>query len=81
MQTYSRILIIKHGAFGDLVQALGALQDIRLAYPQAHITLLTSPQFGSLLARCPHVDGLLFGSYQVYYAYTPCYVRSRLNVS
>lgn len=55
----SRLLVIKHGAFGDLVQALGALHDIRLAYPDAQITLLTSPQFASLMQRCPDIDNCI----------------------
>lgn len=53
------VLVIKHGAFGDLVQADGALRDIRAFHPDAHITLLTAPGFRSLMSRCPHVDRVL----------------------
>lgn len=53
------VLIIKHGAFGDLVQADGLLRDIRVHHPGAHITLLTSPAFRRLMSRCPHVDSVL----------------------
>lgn len=53
------ILIIKHGAFGDLVQADGLLRDIRAHHAHAHITLLTSPAFRRLMSRCPHVDDVL----------------------
>lgn len=56
------ILVIKHGAFGDLIQADGALRDIRAAHPKARITLLTTPPFQRLMERCPHVDDLLIDS-------------------
>ncbi|MBC7102884.1 MAG: glycosyltransferase family 9 protein [Parvibaculum sp.] len=51
-----RILVIKHGAFGDVIQAEGALRDIRENHPQAFIAVLTMPAYRAILARCPHVD-------------------------
>lgn len=54
-----KILVIRHGAFGDIVQADGALRDIRAHHPQAEIVLLTTPPFRKLLERCPHVDRLM----------------------
>lgn len=54
-----RILVIKHGAFGDLVQADGVLRDIRAFHAGADITLLTAPAFRKLMSRCPHVDHVL----------------------
>lgn len=60
MQTApEKILVIRHGAFGDIVQADGALRDIRAHHPGAEIVLLTTPPFRKLLERCPHVDRLL----------------------
>ncbi|ROH85482.1 lipopolysaccharide heptosyltransferase family protein [Pseudomethylobacillus aquaticus] len=56
---HQRLLVIKHGALGDLLQADGVLRDLRAHYPQAHITLLTTPGFAGLMARCPHVDAVL----------------------
>ncbi|MFN3986156.1 MAG: glycosyltransferase family 9 protein [Rhodocyclaceae bacterium] len=58
-QQADKILVIKHGAFGDLVQADGALRDIRAAFPNAEIVLLTTPPFRRLMSRCPHVDRIL----------------------
>lgn len=55
MQT---LLIIKHGAFGDLIQAMGVLQDIRQHFSGTHITLLTAPAYASLLEGCPYVDAV-----------------------
>lgn len=54
-----RILVIKHGAFGDLVQIDGALRDIRAGHPDAEIVLLTTPPFRKLMSRCPHIDRIL----------------------
>ena len=36
------ILIIKHGAFGDFIQSVGAFRAIRRHHPEANITLLTT---------------------------------------
>jgi len=54
-----KILIIKHGAFGDIVQADGVIRDIRAHHPQARITLLTTPPFRKLMDRCPHIDQII----------------------
>jgi len=42
-------LVIKHGALGDLINAMGAFAAIRYNHPQAHITLLTSPAYRHLM--------------------------------
>jgi ADP-heptose:LPS heptosyltransferase len=42
------ILIIKHGAFGDMVAATGAFATIRRNHSQDHLTLLTGPRFKEL---------------------------------
>lgn len=57
-----KVLVIKHGAFGDLIQADGALRDIRAGYPDAEIVLLTTPPYRRLMDRCPHVDRILLDS-------------------
>lgn len=54
-----KILIIKHGAFGDVIQADGALRDIRAFHPHADITLLTAPTYRGLMSRCPHIDHVM----------------------
>lgn len=51
-----RILVIKHGALGDLVQALGPMAAIRAHHPDARITLLTTPAFRDFLEPCPFCD-------------------------
>ena len=42
---FKNILIIKHGALGDLIQITGSLKSIRLKYPNSKITLLTDKKF------------------------------------
>ena len=44
----TKILVIKHGALGDFVQACGPFQAIRNYHEDAHITLLTTARFTSL---------------------------------
>lgn len=40
-----RVLVLKFGALGDLVQAFAAFAQIRAAHPGAEITLLTTPPY------------------------------------
>lgn len=40
-----KILIIKHGALGDFIQALGFMRAIQALHPQARFTLLTMAPF------------------------------------
>jgi ADP-heptose:LPS heptosyltransferase len=51
-----RILIIKLGALGDVVQALGAVTAIRRHHAGAHITALTTPLFAPIFSACPDVN-------------------------
>lgn len=51
-----RILVIKHGALGDIVQAFRAFAAIRRAHAGAEITLLTTAPFRALLQPSPWFD-------------------------
>ena len=55
----SNILIIKHGSLGDLIQANGAIEDIKKSNPKSHIVLLTSLHYFDLMNKCPYVDEVL----------------------
>ena len=59
MKNKENILIIKHGAFGDLIQADGIFKSIRYKHKNAKITLLTSKNFINLMTMCPYVDNIL----------------------
>lgn len=52
----NHILIIKHGALGDMVLATAAFAAIRAHHPQAHITLLTTRPYAELFAASPYFD-------------------------
>ena len=51
-----RVLVIRHGALGDLVQSMGPFEAIRAHHPGAQITLLTAPAFAMFMRNCPWFD-------------------------
>ncbi|MCR9219373.1 MAG: glycosyltransferase family 9 protein [Alphaproteobacteria bacterium] len=51
-----RVLVVKLGALGDFVLALGPMQAIRRAHPKAEITLLTTAPYAALGERCGWFD-------------------------
>ena len=53
------VLVIRHGAFGDLLQADGALRDLREHHRDRRIVLLASSPYTRLMARCPYVDEVI----------------------
>ncbi|MBI1778200.1 MAG: glycosyltransferase family 9 protein [Proteobacteria bacterium] len=44
----ARVLVIKHGALGDFVQALGPMAAIRTQHKGAHVVLMTTPGLAPL---------------------------------
>lgn len=52
----TRVLVIKLGALGDIVQALGPAAAIRTHHASARIVLLTASPFAKFLARAPYFD-------------------------
>ncbi len=59
----SNMLVIKHGALGDFVLAMGPFAAIRRHHPEAAITLLTTAPFGELAEASGyfHLMGSLLG--------------------
>src|SRR5690606_27850998 len=51
-----KILVIKLGALGDFVQALGPVAAIRRHHPHAHITLMTTKPFLELAQASGYFD-------------------------
>lgn len=51
-----QILVIKLGALGDFVLAMGPFRAIRDHHPDAHITLLTTPAFVAMGKACGYFD-------------------------
>ena len=55
----SNVLIIKHGSLGDLIQANGAIKDIKNNYKDSKVLLLTSKPYLDLMTNCPYIDGVI----------------------
>ena len=55
----SNILIIKHGSLGDLIQANGAIQDIKNSNKNSKVLLLTSRPYLEFMSGCPYLDGVI----------------------
>jgi ADP-heptose:LPS heptosyltransferase len=60
MVSGNRILIIKLGALGDVVLATPQLRAIVAAYPEAEVTLLTSPDCAALVQGLPGLEVVAF---------------------
>ncbi len=54
-----KILVIRHGALGDIILCMKPFQDIRATYPDAYITLLTAPAFAGLARKMPWFDEII----------------------
>ena len=55
----SNILIIKHGSLGDLIQANGAIKDIKNFYKNRKVFLLTAQPYSIFMSECPYLDGVI----------------------
>jgi len=55
----AQILVIKHGAFGDVVQGFDAFCSLRTSFPDAKITLLTTAPYAKLLGAGGWFDEIL----------------------
>jgi ADP-heptose:LPS heptosyltransferase len=54
----ARVLVIKLGALGDFIQAMGPFAAIRAHHAGAHITLLTTKPFEAMALACPWFDAV-----------------------
>lgn len=54
----AEILVIKHGALGDMVLALGAFAAIRAHHPDDRLTLLTTPAYAPLVEPSGWFDAI-----------------------
>ncbi|UMM64273.1 glycosyltransferase family 9 protein [Aristophania vespae] len=53
------ILVIKHGALGDVFQAFSAFDAIRAAYPHGRLSVLTSTPYAPLLRASPWFETVI----------------------
>lgn len=54
-----RVLVIKHGALGDMVQGFDAFAGLRAGHMNAHIALLTTSAFAGLASAMPWFDEVI----------------------
>ncbi len=55
----SNVLIIKHGSLGDLIQANGAMEDIKNTFKDSKVFLLTTGPYIDLMSHCPYLDSVI----------------------
>jgi len=81
----SNILIIKHGSLGDLIQANGAIKDIKEFYKNRKVFLLTSQQYSIFMSECPYIDGVLIDKrlprWNLFFLYNLKKLLSKYNFS
>ena len=58
-EAMGKILIIKHGALGDLVLALGTMQVVKREHPEDEVWLLTTPGLVSLARQSGIFTGII----------------------
>ena len=81
----SNILIIKHGSLGDLIQANGAIKDIKEYYGNRKVFLLTSASYSIFMSECPYIDGVIIDKklprWNLFFLYNLKKLLSKYNFS
>lgn len=54
-----KILVIKLGAFGDIVLITPALRALRQHFPEAQIEVVVKKEYKDVLQNCPYLDNLI----------------------
>lgn len=67
MNQINKVLVIKHGALGDMINAMGAFSSIRSYHSQAHITLITSKPYEAMAKKTGFFDSILLDSRDRFY--------------
>jgi len=55
-----RMLVMRYRFIGDTLLTVPFLRNLRAAFPQAQIDILTAPNSGELLEPCPYVNKVLY---------------------
>lgn len=56
---HNKVLVIKLGALGDFIQALGPMKSIKQHHGKAHITILTTQPFKAFAEKCGYFDEII----------------------
>lgn len=67
MRHMKNIVIIKHGALGDMINAMGAFSAIRSYHQDAHVTLVTSKAYADLAQKTGFFDTVVLDSRDRFY--------------
>ncbi len=62
-----KILVIKHGALGDIIQAMDAFASLRAAHADAHLAILTTRPFARWLQASPYFDSVIIDDRAPFY--------------
>ena len=54
-----RILVIRMSSLGDIILTAPVLRNLRLRWPDAHITILVKPQFSGAAEKSPFISDVL----------------------
>ncbi|MHA1539352.1 MAG: glycosyltransferase family 9 protein [Alphaproteobacteria bacterium] len=74
-----KILVIKLGALGDFIQAIGAFASIRKQHPKAEITLLTTPPFVDLAQKTGFFDAVWVDKREKFYTFDWLKLRQKIK--
>ncbi len=58
-RTIRSILLTRLDGLGDMVLFSSFVREVRMLWPEAHITLVVDDRFVSLVEHCPHVDEVI----------------------
>jgi len=54
-----RILVVRLGAFGDIIHALPAVATLKRSFPSSRVTWVVEPRWTPLLEGNPHIDNIV----------------------
>lgn len=63
---YKNILIIKMSALGDVMHAIPCAAALREVYPNAKISWIVHPQFGTFVPEKPYIDEVIYFDKKAY---------------
>ena len=70
----NRVLVIKHGSLGDIVQCSGAVQDISKHHKNDEIHLMTTKPYFDLFKKNPNISNVILDKrlprYNLIYLYS-----------
>ena len=58
-QKEKSILVIKHGAFGDIIQSDGIFKSIKRRHPNTNLILLTSTIYKKIMMESPYFSNII----------------------